>query len=149
MSSFSTKWSVLQAHDVAERDRDPDGFVTDEALEHWIAEARAAYLDQCSRLHVARARNGSELRYRTRARPQGPELGRPARVVVSASATEIFPTSFVISMRLRATGGESDELVNTSCTVELENPVTGAVEEISREIRDELIALEHSALFFN
>jgi hypothetical protein len=68
---------------------------------------------------------------------------------VSASATEIFPTSFVISMRLRATGGESDELVNTSCTVELENPETGAVEEISREIRDELIALEHSARYFN
>ena len=51
MSSFSTRWSVLQAHDVAGSDLDPDGFLADDALERWIAEARAAYVDQCSRLH--------------------------------------------------------------------------------------------------
>jgi hypothetical protein len=149
MSTFSTRWSVLQAHDVAGSDLDPDGFPTDDALERWIAEARAAYLDQCSRLHVARANHGTELRYRTDGLPRGSELGRPARVVVSASATEVFPTAFVISMRLRATGEETDELVNASCTVELEDPATGAVQKIDNEIRDELIALEHSARHFN
>lgn len=43
MSTLSTRWSVLQAHDVAGSDLDPDGFLTDDALERWIAEARAAY----------------------------------------------------------------------------------------------------------
>jgi acyl-CoA thioesterase FadM len=146
---ISTRWPVLQAHDVAGSDLDPDGFVTDDALERWIAEVRAAYLDQCARLQAARASRGIELRLRTGALPRGAELGQPASVVASASATEVFPTSFVISMRLRATGGESDELVNASCTVELEDPATGAVQEIVDEIRDELIALEHSARHFN
>lgn len=68
---------------------------------------------------------------------------------MSASATEVFPTSFVISLRVRATGGESDELVNASCTVELADPATGAGREIDNGIRDELIALEHAARHFN
>ncbi len=149
MSSFSTRWSVLRTHDVEPADLDEDGLVADAALRRWIEEARSAYLDQCSKLQAGRSDSGIELRCRDREIPPGAALGRPAKVVVSASATEVFRTSFVISVRLRAAGGGSDELINAACTVELGDATTGSLRELDPEIRDELIALEHSARHFN
>lgn len=39
--------------------------------------------------------------------------------------------------------------MNTTCRIHLEDPATGAAHELGTEIRDELIALEHSARYFN
>ncbi len=149
MSTFSTRWSVLQMHDVGPTDRDPGGTLRDEMLRRWITDAAAAYVEQCSRLESTRARAGLRVRFDIGELPGAADLGQPGQVSVSASATEVFPTSFVVSFRIRGTGGESDATINAACRVVLEDPATGRACELDREIRDELIALEHAARHFN
>jgi len=148
MSSFSTRWSVLQTHAVGTTDVDADGFVTNAALDRWLDAARDAYLDQCTHLTAALA-DGLTLGFRRADLPDNAAPGRPTTVDVSATATEVFPSSFVIALRLRTTGGNGDGFVDTECAVTLEDPVTAAARPIDNEIRDELIALEHSARHFN
>jgi acyl-CoA thioesterase FadM len=149
MSMISTRWSVLQEHRVSPDDLGPDGLVTDDAVAGWIAGARRAYLDRCTRLEDVRAGGGFALRDQTTRLPAGAEVGAPDLVAVSASAIEIFPTSFVVALRLRTAGGDTDVALDARSTLRLEDPATGATQEITDEIRDELIALEHAARHFN
>jgi hypothetical protein len=81
--------------------------------------------------------------------PPGARLGRPTSVAVSAGAREVRRSSFMIAVRLRAAGGETDVAVNVACVVSLEDPVTGDARELRGDVRGELIALEHSASHFN
>lgn len=144
-----TKWAVLQEHPVTESDLTQEGTVSDEAVERWIDAARQAYLDQCTALRRAREASGLDLMFRTGALPRGELFGRPVSVIVTASAKEFWPDSFRLSVRLRPCGEDRDVPVNVSGVVSLYDGATGEVRELGKEIRDELIALEHSARHFN
>jgi hypothetical protein len=148
MSGIMTRWLVLQEHPVTAADLDDTGAVSDDAVDRWVAGARSLYLDRCAVLRERRE-SGFELRHRAVNRPRGALLGRPNGVVVTASASEFRPNSFTISVRVRSIGAERDAAVNAACAIRLEDPTTGEVGELSNDVRDELIALEHSARHFN
>jgi acyl-CoA thioesterase FadM len=138
-----SKWLVLQEYPVS------GGTVGDEAVERWVAAARQAYLDQCPVLHEAARAAGLVVRHRDGALPPGAALGHPAEVVVTATASEVRPSSFTISVRLRPIGGDREVPVNASCVIRLEDPATGEARELGTPVRDELIALEQSAQHYN
>ncbi len=143
-----TRWSVLHEHAVAPDDLGTDGDVTDAAVARWITAACDAYLEQCTALRARADREGLDLRGEDGPVPAGVDLGRPTTVVVSASATEVFPDSFVLGVRLRPLEGTGPQAVNVARTIRVVDPA-GAVRDIDSEIRDELIALEHGARHFN
>lgn len=144
-----TRWLVAQEHTVGTQDLDRDGLVSDDAVERWVAGARQAYLDRCPLLRRAADRPGVALRQFCDQLPPGARLGRrPEAVLVTASASEFRPGSFTISFRLR-TGGDHDIAVNARCVISLESTATGEQQELGDQIRDELIALEHSARHMN
>ena len=64
-------------------------------------------------------------------------------MVVTASVTEVGPSSFRLAVRLRPAGGEGT--VDAVCVVVLEDPATGRAGPIDHDVRDELIAIEGSA----
>jgi hypothetical protein len=68
-------------------------------------------------------------------------------VFVSASATELWPHAFAISVRLRPLDGASDRPLDVVCRVALQ--CDGEAVELDNEIRDELIAIEHAAQHYN
>ena len=145
-----TKWAVLREHQVTDGDLDADGTVADQAVGRWVDGACAAYLDGCALLlRQARGRDGPQVRHRPAALPRGASLGRPASVVVTASATEIRPDSFTVAVRLRPVGGDREAAVNASCVVRLEDRATGAALPVGRDLRDQLIAIEHAARHYN
>lgn len=136
-------------HRVDPHDLDPDGRVTNEALERWTTSARAAYLAQCQVLAARQEQSGLEPTSRIVPPRSRTRMTGASAVVVSASATEVFPDSFVVAVRMRPIGGEDEDPFNVACIVRLEHPGTGEVGAIDDEIRDELIALEHAARHFN
>jgi len=148
MSGIMTRWPVLQEHAVTESDLDAEGTISDETVQRWVTAAQLAYLDRCPVLRE-REQSGLVLRHRPCALPRGALLGRPTDVVVTASATEVRLTSFTISVRLRPGGGDRELPVNATCVIDLEDELTGEARELGTEIRDELIALEHSAMHLN
>jgi acyl-CoA thioesterase FadM len=148
VSSFVSRWVVLQDHHVAPGDVDAAGALRDDAVTGWITAARNEYLDQCRELRE-RQRAGLLIRVREGAVPAGAFGGHPTSVTVSAGATEIFPTSFTMAFRVRSYGSADDAVINAMCEVSLEDPHTGAAQELGDAIRDELIALEHAARHTN
>jgi hypothetical protein len=146
--SVLTKWSVLQDHPVGPTELDAEGAVRADVLEAWIDAACREYLAQCD--VVERTRAGSDLAVSLRHDPIPVAAlpGRPAEVYVSASATEIWPAAFAISVRLRPINGASDRMCNVVCRVELRH-ADGTPAELGDEIRDELIALEREARHYN
>jgi hypothetical protein len=148
MSSFMTRWSVLVEQPVAAGDRDPQGGISDAAVARWVEGACASYLDQCAQLRSRARDQGITIRLDVGASPPGAVFGQASTVVVSASATEVFPTSFVVAVRLRALDGTDGSPGNATCTVTLVDP-DGVAQDIDAPVRDELIALEHAAHHFN
>ena len=146
---MSTRWSVVQEHEVTAADLGDDGNVTDDAVARWMESARDEYLAQCTVLESTRVRAGLELALDVAAPASTAPLTGASSIVISASATEVFPTSFVVALRIRALGTDSDEPVNATCSVRLVDAVTGEASPIDDAIRDELIALEHAARHFN
>jgi len=149
VSSFVSRWVVRREHPVGARDLDADGVLGDGALEQWIHDARDAYLERCA--VVQRMIHESELlvRMRMSGLPRAATFGRPATVVVSAGVTEVYPTAFTMAFRVRSYGQVGDNVVNATCRVSLEDPTTGDPCELGNDVRDELIALEHSARHTN
>jgi hypothetical protein len=75
--------------------------------------------------------------------------GRPAAVVVTAGVSEVRPRSFTIAVRLRPLRGDREAPLNSACEIELEDPAGGRALPIGDQLRDTLIALEHSAQHHN
>lgn len=148
-AGFITKWAVRQDHAVTDADLDGGGTVRDGAVERWVAAACSAYLEGCSVLRGTRERDGLELRQRARNLPAGSGLGRPDSVVVTARATEFRPSSFVVAVRRRPSGGERDIVADVTCEVRLEDPATGDPRGLDSAVRDELISIEHAARHYN
>lgn len=144
-----TRWVVSQEYEVTHDDREPDGSVSDEAIERWVEQARLAYLELCTLLRQVTAESNLELVSRVATLPRGSALGSPTDVLVTATAAEFRPDEFAISVRLRPGGGDRELPVNARCVIRIEDPMTGEARELGNDIRDELIALEHSAHYFN
>src|SRR5262245_37265012 len=121
MSGIATRWVVWQEYPVTADDLDGDGTVSDEAMRRWVDAAGQAYLDHCVVLRQVWERSGLALRVRTNALPKGALLGRPTGVAVSASASEVRPSSFTISVRVRPGGGDRELPLNATCVVVLED----------------------------
>ena len=149
MSSFVSKWVVLRRHSVGTDDLDAAGVVRDDVVARWIEDARDAYLECCPVLRETAERAGCVVRSETRSLPSGAEFGAPASVNVSAGATEIWPTEFAIEVRLRSYGSADDVARSASCTVTIVDPANGEARELGDAVRDELIALAHTAQHFN
>jgi acyl-CoA thioesterase FadM len=147
--AFVSRWPVLQEHPVTADDLAADGVVRDESVARWVAGARSAYLRRCAVLRQVGEESGLELQDRVADLPPGAALGRPAAVVVTAGVREVWPSSFAMAVRLRPVGGDRDLAVNATCILRLVDPTTGEPRELGAEVRDELIALEHSAEHFN
>jgi hypothetical protein len=142
--AIHTTWSVRQDHPVTADDLTPDGAISDDAIREWIARALAAYLEQCPVLEQHRARSGLQVTT-TESRSAETRLAPAPEMMVTATATEIFPTSFVVAVRVRPIAGNDDQPLDVTCSVQLEDPTTGAAQPLGEDIRDELIALAHAA----
>jgi len=139
-TGFAMRWPVLQRHAVADADLDEVGSVRQEVLdERWVAEACAEYVGRCAALPPA------AVRQQAAPLPAGRVTGRPATVVVTARATEVRPSSFTLTVRLRATGGAADRVAGTTCEVRLEDPATGDAVDLGEAVLDELVAMDRSA----
>jgi len=149
MSSFVSKWVVLQRHAVGADDLDAAAVVRDDVVARWIDDACAAYLECCPVLRETAEQAGCVVRSETRSVPSGAELGVPASVNVSAGATEIWPTEFAVEVRLRTYGSADDVAYSASCLVSIVDPQSGAARELGDAVRDELIALAHAAPHYN
>jgi hypothetical protein len=147
MSGPLSRWSVGLDRTIEPGDLDPDGYVTAQTLQSWLEQAVDAYLAQCPELHALAA--GRRLVRRPGRQPRASLLGRPSEVLVTASATEVRPTEFFISIRVRPFGGEVDLPLNVTCRVSIEDADTGEPVELGKAVRDELIALEHAAEYMS
>ncbi len=147
MSGPLSRWSVGLDRTVEPDDLDPDGYLTAQSLQTWLEQAVDAYLAQCQELHALAA--GRRLVRRPGRQPRASLLGRPSEVLVTASATEVRPTEFFISIRVRPFGGEVDLPLNVTCRVSIEDADTGEPVELGKAVRDELIALEHAAEYMS
>src|ERR1043165_9188252 len=125
MSSFVSKWVVMQRHAVSADDLDAGGVLRDEVVAGWIDAACSEYLDCCAALRETAAEAGCVVRIETRFVPLGAQLGAPAEVNVSAGATEIWPTEFAIEIRMRTYGSADDVAYSASCIVSIVDPSTG------------------------
>lgn len=142
-----SRWLVSADHTVQSAELGSDGLVSDTTLLGWAEAAVESYLDHCPQLQQ-RVADGLRLARTFRRLPSAALLGRPTGVLVTASATEFRPAEFTVSVRVRPGGGEVETPVNLSCVVRLEDDAGEAV-ELGTEVRDELIALQHSAAHFN
>lgn len=131
-----SRWAVQRDHAV-------DGEVTEQLVSRWVDDACAAYLDRCPLV------NRFEVRREIRPLPPVALLGSPAEVCATASATEVLPDSFTLSVRLRPLGGDRETPLNATCVVRLHDPDSGEPRPVGDDVRDELIALEHAARHFN
>jgi acyl-CoA thioesterase FadM len=129
-SGMVSRWPVVVALPVDASDLDADGRLTNAAVEHLFAGARAAYFDRCATVDDSRL----EIRKSTaRARDAAPGDG----VTVSVNVVEVLRDSFTMEARLRPADG--DGIAATAwCSLS-----PGA--EVSKAMRDEFIALAHAA----
>ena len=148
MSGFVSRWVVAQRHDIAAADLDEAGVVRGEVLERWVADVCAAYLDECTVLCDSASTTGRTIRLSVASVPEAALPGEPESVVASAGANEFRPTSFTVAIRVRSGGGSDDRVVNLRAEVAV---VTEAGDEtvLGDDVRDQLIALEHSARHTN
>jgi hypothetical protein len=140
MSGIHTKWLVLQEHTVAPSDVDEVGAVRAEIVDGWLDAARKAYLAQCPLLTALIGTGALDIR------TVGPAPLYDALdgVAVSATAAEVQPAAVTISLRIRG----ADSVVNARSVLRVLGPDGQAI-ELGKAIRDELIALEHSAAHYN
>src|SRR5262245_45712850 len=143
MSSIVTKWVVLESHDIVAEDFDAAGVLRDDTIARWIDAVRLAYLDCCPVLRDTSERTGCEVRCDLAAVPGGSSFGVATTMVISAGATEFFPTSFTLAFRVRGFGPDDDVAANLTCEVSLVDPATGEPIELGNDVRDEQIALAH------
>jgi len=123
--------------------------VRDECIALWVEAAVSAYVDGCPLVQELAAEDGAELTQTPAAVPAGALIGRPASVLVTAGATELHPTSFTVAVRIRPIGGDHDDPANATSVVRVNSVETGEPRPLGNDIRDELIAIQHAARFFN
>lgn len=134
-------WVVVRDVEVAAADLGPDGLLLDGSIDGWIALCAEDYLLACPAL-------GAVELSRTWTRPPAALLGRPAGLALSATISEVLPSALVMRIRLRPLDGDVDRPADTQCRLELIGP-DGSSLPIDRALRDEIIAAERTARFYN
>jgi acyl-CoA thioesterase FadM len=126
-----SRWPVLVSLPVAASDCDEDGRLTDAAVERFFAQARAAYFERCATV------DGSTLELRGSTVQRGTAAAGDDGVTVSVNVVEVFPDSFTMTAMFRPRDG--DGIAATAwCSLS-----PGG--EVSTAMRDEFIALAHTA----
>jgi acyl-CoA thioesterase FadM len=143
--SFVSRWVEVREFTVMPGDLSAGGGVRAEAIDSWLAEAQAAYLEHCVVLRELRERSGSALRASFDQPPAPERFGTPTTIIIGVGATEIHETSFTMAFRVRVIDADGDTAINATCVVSLVDPETGDPVQLGNDIRDELIALEHAA----
>ena len=133
-SPIVSRWPVGLTVDITPDDVDATGVLSDDGALRINAEASSAYFALCETVSLA------DLDVRSTDIRRGP--ASPTDVVsVSAGVVEIFRDSFVLSVRIRP--GGSDGVVADVWSV----LSPGA--DVPNAMRDEFIALAHSASFIH
>jgi hypothetical protein len=144
VSGFSTRWVVRRIESVALGDLEPDGTVREATVRRWIDAVCDDYLARCARLSALL--DAPEHVEQRAVRLPAALTGETGDVVVTARATEVWPAACKLSVRVRSTDAG---LLDASCIVSVCDRGTGAEVALGDDIRDELIALEHAAEYFN
>jgi hypothetical protein len=129
-SSMVSRWPVLVTTTLRAGDRAADGQLTDAAVDRLFREGRAEYFDQCATI------DGSAIAATITSIHQDGTAPEYASVEVVVGIVEIFAARLTMAARIRT--ASSDGLVtDATCDV--------AVDAVTAAMRDELIALAHSA----
>lgn len=129
----------MEPHDI-----DTDGTVRAATVRRWVDEACDDYLARCPRLGAVLAAPGNVTEREVRI--AGGVTSDAGDVVVTARATELWPSACRLSVRVRASDAA---VLDGSCIVSVRDGASGAAVELGDDVRDELIALEHAAQHFN
>ena len=133
-SGIASRWPVLVSFSVAAADRDPDGRLTDAAVERLFARARTAYFERCATVDEATLEIQT-----TTVQPGRAVVGDG--VTASTNVIEVFSSGFTMAARLRP--DDRDGIAATAtCTLS-----PGG--EVPKAMRDEFIALAHSAKYIH
>ena len=138
LPAILSRWPVLVALPVTPSDQDADGRLTDAAVERLFAEARTVYFDRCATV------DPSALELRNSKVDLSHATVTADEVTVSVGVVEVFPDHFTMLARLRPVApADGDGLAATaSCSLSPGGEVPNAM-------RDEFIALAHSAAHFH
>ena len=139
--SILSAWVVVRDVEVGAADRDGEGRLRPESVEGWSDLCVEDYLAVCSALAAATV-------LRTWARPSAASLGRPAGLALSATISEILPSRLILRVRLRPLEGDVDAPADGQCSLAVVD-AHGASLPIDRALRDEVIAAERTARFYN
>ncbi|KAA2255243.1 hypothetical protein F0L68_28915 [Solihabitans fulvus] len=142
MQVSAPKWLIRQEIPVVDEDLTADGAVSLLAVERWFTTVAAAYLDRCKSLH---REPSLALNLRLDAPLDPAPLGRPTKVVASASASQLRPDALTIELRVRPVGPNAGARIGNLCVVTLLNTATCLPQPMDAVIRAELLALERAA----
>ena len=132
-----TKWLIYREYAVRPDDLDASGAVEPSVVSGWLEEIRADYLAHCPLLSALGTPEARTI-------GPGPVLDELDGVAVTATAAEVQPTAVTLSLRIRT----AERAFNARSVIRMLDRDGQAV-ELGKAVRDELIALEHSAAHYN
>jgi hypothetical protein len=127
MASMLARWPVLITLPV-------DGPLTEDGVERLFATARDRYFERCSTVDAA------ELSVDT-AVQMGAHAVDGGEVTISVNVNEIYPDRFTMVALVRPAVGEGI-VARATCSL-----TTGG--DVTKEMRDEFIAIAHAAAYFH
>jgi acyl-CoA thioesterase FadM len=134
MVGMLSRWPVVIPVSVGAGDRGEDGVLTEAAIMKMFEQARAVYLDGCGTVHA------SDVEIAQAAVQRGPAAASD-EITISVSVVEVYDDHFTMNARLRSDDG--GEIAGAArCSLTTGSPVT-------REMRDEFIAIAHAAQHYH
>ena len=130
-SPMVSRWPVRISVPLRDGETDAEGRLTDAAVERISVVGRDAYFDLCTTV------DRSAVEVLGTSTVKGPAAAGN-RVSVSANVVEIFPDRVTMMLRVRPAQGERSVAADVRCSLSMGDEVTKAM-------RDEFIALAHSA----
>ena len=134
MVGMLSRWPVVIPVSVGASDRDEQGVLTEAAILRMFEQARRVYLDECSTV------DAGSLEVTQAAVQRGPAPASD-EITISVSVVEVYDDRFTMNARLRSDDG--GEIAGAArCSLMTSSPVT-------REMRDEFIAIAHAAQHYH
>ncbi len=127
-----SRWPVVATLPVAEEDCDEDGMLTEASLLRFFERVRAMYFDLCLTV------DGSSVEVLGSRVERGRAGITGGGVTVSVNVVEVFPDRFTMTARYRSLGPSDSTAGAAWCSLS-----PGG--EVTKEMRDEFIALAHTA----
>ena len=132
-----TKWLIYREYAVSPADLDASGAVSPSVVAAWLDEVRGDYLARCPLLSALGTVD-------VRTAGPAPVVDALDGVAVSATAAEVQPAAVTLSLRVRT----ADRTFDARSVLRVLG-ADGQAVELGKGVRDELIALEHSATHYN